>query len=174
MLNMADTLENHCLLASRMLDGSEFEEAVIYVISHDDEGATGVIINRPLPHEKCSSAWKELAESRYVSLMYGGPIRSHDVVLSIEKEKLAIYTDTNLYTSRMDSSMIFEKTMLMRGICGWKSRQLEKEIVDGSWIVTGLELDLFFSKDNEKKWFKAMKKSDIKGLGYVSRNILRA
>ena len=174
MLNMADTLENHCLLASRMLDGSEFEEAVVYVISHDDEGATGVIINRPLPQEKCSSAWKELAESRYVSLMYGGPIRSHDVVLSIEKEKLAIYTDTNLYISRMDSSMIFEKTMLMRGICGWKSRQLEKEIVDGSWIVTGLELELFFSRDNEKKWFKAMKKSDIKGLGYVSRSILRA
>ncbi|MGB9011429.1 MAG: YqgE/AlgH family protein, partial [Aeromicrobium sp.] len=44
-----DTLRGRLLIATPAIDTGPFVRSVVFVLDHDDNGALGVIVNRPLP-----------------------------------------------------------------------------------------------------------------------------
>ncbi len=78
----SDTLAPGFLVASPRLDGSLFERSVIVMVHHDEEGAMGFIINRPLEVdlgsllEMVEMDEEILAPDCYQRDVYfGGPVR---------------------------------------------------------------------------------------------------
>ncbi|MBA2663148.1 MAG: YqgE/AlgH family protein [Bradymonadaceae bacterium] len=95
-LPTARSLSPGFLIASPKLDGSPFERAVVVIVHHDEEGAMGFIINKPLEIDFGSLiqsvnediARKVVPNSFDVHVYFGGPVRIEQLWL-IFQEHLA-------------------------------------------------------------------------------------
>src|SRR4051794_21518657 len=71
-----DNLTGHFLVASPHLGDPNFFRSVVLVIRHDEEGAFGVVLNRPLP-STVGEIWKALGASGIENeqpIYLGGPV----------------------------------------------------------------------------------------------------
>src|SRR5436305_2107477 len=70
------SLTGHILVASPHLGDPNFFRSVVLVIRHDEEGAFGVVLNRPLP-SKVSDVWRALGNDNIANdqpIYLGGPV----------------------------------------------------------------------------------------------------
>ena len=71
-----DSLEGHFLLASENLLDPNFARAVVLMIQHNDQGALGVILNRPTS-KTVRELWQDVGQSPCQSqqpVCLGGPV----------------------------------------------------------------------------------------------------
>src|SRR5256885_12283678 len=78
---MADTLEGQLLVASPALHGPNFFRTVVLVTEHNDEGAAGLVLNRPSPAPVAELVpqLEELADGGPV--WFGGPVQPDAVLV---------------------------------------------------------------------------------------------
>lgn len=83
------------LISSPKLDGTPFERAVVVIVHHDDEGAMGFIINKPLEIDFGSliqSVNEDIArqvvpDSFDVHVYFGGPVRIEQLWLIFQQQQ---------------------------------------------------------------------------------------
>ena len=142
-------LTGHLLIAMPGMSDPFFSKSVTFICTHNQDGAMGVMINRPtdLSYEtlfekiKVDLAQCELAEK---PVLYGGPVQPERGFVLHERSgewdsTLYIAENTALTTSKdiLESVAIGTgptKMLLALGYAGWTAGQLEQEIAANSWL----------------------------------------
>lgn len=135
------------LVATPPLVDPHFDRTVVYVLEHSDEGAIGVILNRPgeealgVPLER----WNE-SLSTPALVFDGGPVETEMMVaLGLD--------DTGPGAGRITTVDLTEDPLMIedppsrlrvfRGYSGWGPGQLDDEVESGAWIVLDEADDVF-------------------------------
>jgi putative transcriptional regulator len=169
-------LTGHILLATPQMQDELFEHAAVFICSHDEEGAVGIILNKPLEsitflellaHLKMEAP-KELHADK---IHFGGPVEMnrgfvlhstdymHPTSLEIH-EYIAITSNLDVFKTIHEGKG--PKDMLIAlGYAGWGKGQLEQEIQESSWIHVPATPDLIFKKDSKDKWESAIRSLGI-------------
>jgi len=160
-------LTNHFLIAMPNLLDPNFYQTVTYVCMHSDEGAMGIVINRPLEvdlgdvleHMNIEAA--DPAASR-IPIFEGGPVqRERGFVLHQPAGKweamLTMSNNVGITTSRDILGAIAEgngppHVLIALGYAGWDAGQLEKEMAENAWLSTPADSSIIFSTPTEKRW----------------------
>ena len=160
-------LENQFLIAMpRMLD-PYFTNTVTYLWKHNEEGALGIVINKPL--KACiADIFAELdivcpiegfLRERHV--LAGGPVERdkgfiiHDAGQQWESS-IEVTPEIAICTSKTILQDIAkgdgpENYLVALGCAGWGAGQLEREITENTWLTTPANAELIFSDDYTAK-----------------------
>jgi putative transcriptional regulator len=165
----ASCLEHHFLIAMPQLRDPHFNGSVAYMWKHDDQGALGVVINRPsslvlpdlfdeLKVTVSDNMVKRLNERK---VLLGGPVEKnkgfilHDAGTEWEYT-LPVNDDISLSMSKDILQAIAagegpQRYLVALGCAGWDGGQLEQEIADNVWLTVPANIDLLFSADYDNK-----------------------
>ncbi len=179
------------LVASPKLDGSAFERAVILLVHHDDKGAMGHIVNKPIEVDfgtLIASVNEEIEDvilpERFEQTVYfGGPVRMEQLWVLykdeasqgerevqvpefVEPANLAFGDDWTLTASgRVIEDFAMHETgdffMPVLGYAGWGAGQLEGELEDGSWLVADFDEALLRQTPAADCWDVALKQIGV-------------
>jgi putative transcriptional regulator len=153
------SLTGHFLVASRYLRDPNFAKSVVLMIRHDDDGAVGVVINRPAD-KTVREVWDSIGFDpcdREDLIYVGGPVPGplvavHGLEPYSEREVLpgvhvSMHRDAiDLIVRKMDQPL-----RLYSGHAGWGSGQLESELAAGGWLSIEATKDEIFA-DHDSIW----------------------
>ncbi len=152
------------LLATPPLEDPNFDRAVVYVLEHHDEGALGLIINRPMDEQLAEplDAWAEFQSDP--SLVFsGGPVETAALIalarttgVVADEEHLAPLTGEIASADLSADPVLLHGSIaalrVFRGYSGWGPGQLEGEIEAGAWLVLDPEPDDLFTDEPDELW----------------------
>jgi putative transcriptional regulator len=167
------SLAGQVLIAMPNLPDPEFAHSVVYLCAHTEEGAMGLIVNRPLAQPSFADLLKQLEVSpappaRAVALCKGGPVdNSRGFVLHTTDwtgdGSLKVAPEVAL-TASLDVLKAIARgggpreAILALGYANWGPGQLDAEMKQNSWLNTKPDLSLLFDHDHESKWARALAK----------------
>lgn len=170
-------LTGQLLVATQEMSDPRFVETVIYIIKHDESGAMGLVINRPVAKGPIADLLKSLgAEAKEakgeIVLHYGGPVQPEQgFILHTDDYKtdgtkvvgdgIAVTTSVELLRA-ISQGKGPRQSLFAFGYAGWAPGQLEAEIKANAWFSIPAEKDLIFGADAESKWRRARDKQGIK------------
>lgn len=169
-----DCLQGHLLIAMPSLEETFFERSVIYICEHDEKGAMGLVINRPIGLEL-----EDLLEQMglnpspesafYINsqVLSGGPVSPDRgfVLHSPQPNWMNSHqvTDYCMLTTSRDvlSAIGTQKSpadyVVALGYAGWGKDQLEQELANNTWLTIKATPELLYTKDPEHLWDIASK-----------------
>ena len=165
--NTTANLTNQFLIAMPSMADPFFARSVTYLCQHNEEGALGIIINRPL-----QLTLKDVIEQMEIEfhndalgdmpVYFGGPVQPERGFVLHEaggewKSTLKMSDGLWLTTSRDILEAISQgegphKVLLALGYAGWGEGQLEREIVDNAWLNAEAEQSIIFSLPAAHRW----------------------
>ena len=179
---MAGEFRSHAgefLVADESMPDGRFRQSVILMIRHDEEGALGVIVNKPLAVDAKIPLWALIGElddkgpeyQKEVALNFGGPV---------DRRRLFVVHDdsyANEGTIRLSAGLAATLTaapvhdiakgegpsqlLLTLGYAGWGPGQLEFEIARGSWHWVAADAEMVFGGADTQKWTRAYARRGI-------------
>jgi putative transcriptional regulator len=162
-MSTGESLAGRLLVASPILGDPNFARSVVLVLDHDDDGALGVVINRPTPLAvgDVLPRWGELTSGPPV-VFQGGPV-SLDSALALaavpgEEEPLGwqrVVGALGLVDLEAPPELLAPEMAALRvfaGYAGWGGGQLEEEIGQGAWYVVEAEPADVFSDRPQVLW----------------------
>ena len=157
-----DSLRGKLLLASPKILEPTFNRTVVLMTEHTEEGAMGLVLNRPSETEVAEAVPDLLALAGEDDLVYvGGPVAATSVVVLAEFDdprKAALVVDDDLGFVPADAgdperlAGELRRTRVFAGHSGWGPGQLEDELDDEAWIVVEGLRDDVFTADPENLW----------------------
>ncbi|MFD1695276.1 YqgE/AlgH family protein [Roseibium aestuarii] len=181
---MTDSLEGQFLIAMPNMEDGRFEHSVIYICSHTEQGAMGLVINQVARHLSLEGLLIQLNilrddpgiqvphRLREMSVHKGGPVEvergfvlhSDDYVL--DRSTLQIrdgicLTATLEILKAMAEGGGPRQAMLALGYSGWAPGQLEAEIQANGWITGPADKALVFDGATDNKWHRALQSIGI-------------
>ena len=170
---MVESLCGQLLLASPALTDPNFRRAVILVGVHSEEGAMGVVLNRP-SEVTVSEAVPQLEQtvSELEPVYVGGPVQPSSIVFLAEfldptPAGLLVLGRIGFPAPDAGIEELTEATARRRvfaGYAGWGEGQLDAELDQGDWIAHPALPDDVFSEDPDALWSKVLAR---KGGAYV-------
>ena len=174
------SVKNNFLIATNKMNDDRFEKTVVAMIENDENGAWGLVINKPLgsvPLSYLVNSKLNISEKRKelfdvnISVFWGGPVELKKIFIihsnEYQSETTKNYGDISI---SQDYDILFdiaekkgpESSLVVLGYSGWGSGQLEGEMEKDHWILSDFDPDIIFEKESKKKWPKAHKNSFIK------------
>ncbi len=167
-----DSLVGQLLIAMPSLGDPNFRRSVILLGAHSiDEGAFGLIINRPLEvelSEILTELGLEIPAENLPRVLGGGPVEpSHGFVLFEVGDQppeqddlflpdgLTVSGNTETLAGFASGSRTGNFSLIL-GYSGWHPGQLEMEIEENSWLVAPLESSIIFDTPYEDRWIAAL------------------
>lgn len=164
-------LTHHFLIAMPSLANSVFSKTLTYICEHNEQGALGIVINRPtdltlfsLFRQLGISPVDSLAES--ISVLFGGPVQvdcgfvlHHPVgnwqsTMTINKEVgLTISLDILKAIANDEGP---EQALIAMGYAGWTAGQIEHELAQNAWLTVPATADVLFDIPSEERLLAAM------------------
>jgi putative transcriptional regulator len=149
---MTESLRSHLLIASPRL-ADYFRRTVVLVLEHNDEGALGVVLNRPsdAPVRDAVPGLADLGDSDGV-VHVGGPVQPQAVIALGEFEDPA--DASRLVTADLgvvdpdNPEVELRRARVYAGYAGWAPDQLEAELEEEAWIVESVHPDDPFHDDD--------------------------
>lgn len=158
---MTDTLRGQLLVAAPILNDPNFRRTVVLVAEHGNEGAMGLVLNRPTD-TSVADALPALApiagdeDPVYV----GGPVSLESVLAIAELDDPADASELLFgavgFVQEPDVSVLRGRVFV--GYAGWSAGQLEAELEEESWLVVPAEPDDLFSEDPDGLWSAVLKR----------------
>ena len=155
------SLRGKLIVAGPKLYDPNFHRTVVLICEHTDDGALGLIVNRPTPVE-VGDAVPELGELLGPTdrLFAGGPVQPQSIVLLAEledppEEALMVTGDVGLVLQGVDLedlAAMARRGRAFLGYAGWGPGQLEDELERDDWLVVDAEPDDAFAEDAEAMW----------------------
>jgi putative transcriptional regulator len=151
------------LVAEPMLGDPNFERTVVLMLEHTDEGALGLVLNRPtdLAVSGALPAWDHLATDPAV-LHVGGPVEERSGWClarlrdpATQPGYVPVLGDLGLLDLELDPSELTPQVAALRlyaGYSGWGAGQLEDELAADAWFVLDAEPDDPFLPDGRALW----------------------
>ena len=173
-------LSGKILIAMPGMGDPRFDHSVVFICAHSDEGAMGIIINKPAHDLTFRALMKQLGitateNMRDIRVHMGGPVElTRGFVLhSCDYEGSAATLKVNDRFGMTTTLDILEslaagegpdQSLLALGYAGWGKGQLESEIARNGWLTAEATPDLVFSRACETKWSAALKTLGIEPL----------
>lgn len=161
------TLSNNLLIAMPGMNDTYFDHTVTLVCQHDEQGAFGVVINRPLQ----LTVGELLAQLDITvedpgiagqTALNGGPVQAEQgfVLHTGDREwDSTLHIDDNTaITSSKDILVDLaggngpERFILLLGCAGWHPGQLEEEIKSNSWLTCEADQAILFDMPYPHRW----------------------
>ena len=161
------SLKGHFLIASPRLSDPNFARAVVLMVQHGDEGALGLIVNRPLEttiREVCEKVLDSPCGVE-AALHQGGPCEGPLMVLHTrggiaEGDDVQVLPGVYFTAERGKIERLMGedqpeevRSKFFVGYAGWGAGQLEGELETGSWLTTRADSSQVF-EPGEKLWPK--------------------
>lgn len=138
-----DSLRGKLLIASPALADPNFERSVVLITEHGDEGAMGIVLNRPSESEVAAVIPELEPIAGPEPIFVGGPVQPEALVVlgefsNTDKAAWIVVAEVGLVSAQADLEELPEAVRRGRvyaGFSGWAPGQLEDEIEEESWIV---------------------------------------
>lgn len=147
-----------------------FARAVVLLCEHEEDGALGVVVNRPTPFllgQLYDGQGIEGEGGRDAPIHYGGPVQPERGFVLYEGGKdydgsMPVLDRLRLGTSLDILRDIAEDTgperyLFLLGYAGWAPDQLEAEIARNDWLVVPADGELLFRVAPEDRWEQAIR-----------------
>ncbi len=173
MLPKASDLAPCILVASPSLARSFFGGAVVLLVDHREDGAFGLVLNRPA-EVQLGDVFEEVgiepsaAPGTDALVLKGGPVSPGTGWIVFDPSGgVWPTTETVQLCPRLAVSASFElleavaagrgpeRRVMMLGYAGWGPGQLDEEMKDGSWIPVDVDPDLVFEVPVDDRWARA-------------------
>jgi putative transcriptional regulator len=170
---MADrSLAPAFLLSMPQMADPNFARTVVVLCQHNDQGAFGLVVNRPLmtTGRAIVNLNPPVETERELELWIGGPVepQSSWMLVGDHEEQtgrggMRITDGLYLSTSPYRQSRLLEpnpppRTRLIIGYSGWGPGQLEAELQASAWLLSDISPDLIFSTPAEQMWEAAIRR----------------
>ncbi|MDA0237302.1 MAG: YqgE/AlgH family protein [Proteobacteria bacterium] len=164
---------NHFLIAMPSMVDPYFSSSIVYICQHDDHGAFGLIVNKPIDTDVGGLFAKLGISMKYHTLgnqgvLFGGPVDSDRgfVVHHYSRdwrstlrvtEHLAVTTSVDILEDLGAGEWGRDSDVLISlGCCGWSPGQLEGEIKMNDWLMVPADPTLMFQVPVEKRYERAL------------------
>lgn len=163
-------LTNQFLIAMPSLADPNFNRTVTYMCAHNEEGAMGIVVNRP----------SELTLGEvfdHMSIETGDPVVHNALVMQggpVQRERgfvlheppgdwdsvLKVSDDIGVATSRdilaaMAIGQGPPRSLVALGYAGWGAGQLEREVQENAWLSGPADGSVIFDTPYEERWGRA-------------------
>jgi putative transcriptional regulator len=155
------SLRGRLLIASPALQDPNFARTVVLIAEHTEEGAMGVVLNRPMELEvaEASPVLAVLGEHDEV-VFAGGPVQPNGVMVLARfaapaAPAVSITGELGFVGAEDDLDAIaasVQRARVFAGHAGWAAGQLDAELEDEGWIVADLEPDDPFTDEPDALW----------------------
>jgi putative transcriptional regulator len=170
------SLTGQILIAMPQMGDPRFSQSVIFLCAHTQEGAMGIIVNRPLNKPDFADLLKQLdieprPPGRRIALCTGGPVDNNrgfvlhstdwatDGSMDVDGERML--------TSSLDILKAIaqgggpKQCILALGYAGWDAGQLDEEFLQNAWLNAPADDQILFDSAHETKWQRALAKLRI-------------
>jgi putative transcriptional regulator len=153
------------LVATPLLGDPNFERTVIFMLEDNEEGALGLVLNRPSPLDVTEPLpdWSRLVTTPSV-VFVGGPVsRSSVIALAVREPAHELPEDAwtqvdgtvGVLDLTADADLIgggLAEVRVFAGYAGWGEGQLAGEIAEGAWFVVDALATDTFTNQPELLW----------------------
>lgn len=158
---MSETLRGSLLVAAPILSDPNFRRTVVFVAEHGDEGAMGLVLNRPTD-TPVGEALPELTRiaGEEQPVYAGGPVATGSVLAIAELDDPSEASEL-LFGSVgfvQEPDVAVQRGRVFVGYAGWSAGQLEAELEEESWLVLPAEADDLFSDDPDGLWSAVLRR----------------
>jgi putative transcriptional regulator len=166
MSGEVETLQGQLLIASPSLLDPNFRRTVVLVTEHNDEGAAGLVLNRPSPASvsELVPQLEELVEDEE-PVWLGGPVQPNAVLVLgefVDPGDAAVPLFGSLgFPALDDPEEVVPATTRRRvfaGYAGWGAGQLEGELERDDWILEPAHADDAFTDAPESLWADVLRR----------------
>ncbi len=169
-------LTDNFLIAMPTLEDPYFSNALVYICEHNENGALGVIVNRPIDMNLAGLFEKidiklEAESLTNLPVYFGGPVQlDRGFVLhrpvGLWQSTLAVNGEVGLTSSRdvlssVGSLGLPSEIIVTLGYSGWDAGQLEDELAQNSWLTVPAKNSILFDLPPEERLAAAMQKLGI-------------
>ncbi|HET8604105.1 MAG TPA: YqgE/AlgH family protein [Marmoricola sp.] len=158
------------LIASPLLGDPNFARSIVLLLNADDDGALGVILNRPSGTrvDEVLGPWAGLVRTPEV-LFQGGPVETNAAlalarVADAEEDLVGwrpLFDSTGLVDLDTPVELLeggLAELRIYAGYAGWSAGQLEAEIESGAWLVVPAEASDLFAADPDQLWGQVLRR----------------
>ena len=154
------SLNGNLLIASPRLRGSFFAKNVILLLAHTEEGAAGLVINRPT-EATVSDLSRSIFNEPFVwdkPIWLGGPVSGPLVILHQEVQFADHEVVPGVFSTVEDRKVRqalqdrVDPAVIAINYSGWGPGQLEKELAEDSWEILPATADLVFPPSGVDLW----------------------
>ena len=164
-------LTDHFLIAMPAMSDPYFSKTLVYIAEHNDRGALGLIVNRPIDMSLGTLLEKidvplEVASLASLPILFGGPVQTdRGFVLHRPvgqwQSTLVVNKEVGLTSSRdilqaLASSGQPRDLMVSLGYAGWSAGQLEHELGQNAWLTVPAASHILFNLPYEERLASAM------------------
>jgi putative transcriptional regulator len=166
-MNDLSCLTGQFLIAMPSMMDPNFHQTVTYICEHNDRGALGIVVNRPMDMElgdvfsqlEMEGTGENLA---HLPVLRGGPVQmERGFVLhespdnwdsTVEVEPSIYVTTSQDILSAMAAGKGPERAVVALGYAGWGAGQLEDEISANAWLSVPAVADIIFDTPFADRW----------------------
>jgi putative transcriptional regulator len=160
-------LTNNFLIAMPSLADPNFHQTVTYMCDHNDEGAMGLVINRPLDIEFAELlSFLKIDDTRdqhpYIPIYQGGPVQTERGFVLHEglgdwEATMSVTDDIGVTLSQDIIEAIAhgngpDRFLIALGYAGWGAGQLENELAANAWLNGTADAAIIFDTPIEQRW----------------------
>lgn len=147
------SLKNQFLLAMPGLAGTYFGDTLTFICEHNDEGAMGIMVNRP-SHVSLIELMAQLGIDKGCTpvdalVLEGGPVEvERGFILHTTDERFEASLDLGCGISLSSAREVLESIaagngpeqyLVALGYAGWDAGQLESEVADNAWLTAPVD-----------------------------------
>ncbi len=170
-------LTGQLLVAMPQMLDPRFARTVVYMCAHTDDGAMGLVVNKPMEHVEFPELLEQLdldpavGNPDNIRVHFGGPVESgRGFVLHTAdyKQDGTMVVDGNIaLTATTDilrdiaSGNGPRASVLVLGYAGWGPGQLDGEIQRNGWLSVAADDALVFGDDPDAVWGAALAKIGV-------------
>jgi putative transcriptional regulator len=170
-INTFKSLAGNLLVATPFIGkGYFFYRSVIYILSHDEEGALGIVVNNAVNHISCSTVFENFGIYGYhpksdIPVHLGGPV-GYEKGLVLHTGDYRKNTLVSVNNVALSSNVEILKdiaagngphrSIFALGYTGWNNGLLEKELAENHWIIAPYSEEIIFNTADHNKWYQAM------------------
>ncbi|MGH2634025.1 MAG: YqgE/AlgH family protein [Tepidiformaceae bacterium] len=158
------------LVATPKLADANFARAVVFMIAHDEDGAFGIILNRPLNQADLADMlpqWRALAALPKVAFS-GGPVDS-GMALALARRRsdepfpgwTPVPCDAGLLdltSDPLEPGLALTAVRVFSGYAGWGAGQLDHEVSEDAWFVIEPRPEDLFSEQPERLFHDVLRR----------------
>ncbi len=170
-------LERQLLIAMPSMADPRFARTVIYMCSHNAEGAMGLVINKPYPGLTFPNLLTQLgiestAENDII-VRLGGPVETGRGFVLHSTDYMrqgSVKIDETIgigLTATLDVLRAIatgtgpQHSLFALGYAGWGAGQLDSEIQENAWLAVPADFELLFDSELDGLWDRAVRKIGI-------------
>ncbi len=180
-------LQHHLLIATPTITDPLFKQSVIYICEHNNKGAMGLVINKPIEELNLNILLDRLdigisfSTRDYLAntpILNGGPLSDErgfvlhtpcdDYSSSIKiTDDVMVTTSKDILTS-FSHAQHPNNLLITLGYAGWNKNQLEQEIYNNAWLIVEADYEILYKTPPHLRRQKAAQKLgfDINTMSY--------